>query len=308
VRTSRAALALVVLTSLGATEVFAAEPWYEAYDSALKAVAARQWAVAETKLKAAMKDGPRPGRRVRTYGMRFVDYLPDYYLGLVYFNQQRQREALEQLRKVSASGLLSEGDAEYRSLASMIEKAEASLAPRSEPTRAPAETTRVAVEAPPKPPPSEAPRALAEAPRTSSEPPREATPPPREAGAAPPPTPRPRGPETPALAVPVPKRPVAASSPEIQKAALHAFFAGRYEESAQKLDAIATGPGRTAPTLFYLGASHAALGLLRDEGRSERLDRARRAFTDARSLDPRFEADPGLVSPRILKLWRESRP
>jgi hypothetical protein len=308
VRTSRAALALLVPASLAATAVFAAAPWYEAYDSALKAVAARQWAVAEVKLKAAMKDGPRPGRRVRTYGMQFVDYLPDYYLGLVYFNQQRQREALEQLRKVSASGLLSEGDAEYHSLASMIEKAEASLAPRSEPTRAPTEAPRVTVEAPPKVPPSEAPKVLAEAAHTSSEPSREATPPPREAGAAPPPTPRPRAPEPPALAVPVPKRPVAASPTELQKAALRAFFAGRYEESAQRLDAIAAGSGRTAPTLFYLGASHAALGLLRDEGRNERLDRARRAFIDAKALDPRFEADPGLVSPRILKLWRESRP
>jgi hypothetical protein len=300
---------LTLVFALAATALLAAEPWYEAYEGALKAIAARQWAVAETKLKAAMKDGPRPGRRVRTYGMQYVDYLPDYYLGLVYFNQQRQREALDQLRKASAGGLLSEGDAEYRTLVAMIAKAEAALAPAPEASKAPAEAPKVAVEIPPKTLPPEPPKATPEAPRMASEPAREASAPPRDAAATPPPALRPRGPAVAApTASPVAKRPPVAAPAEPQKAALRAFFAGQYEESAQRLDEIAAGPGRSAPVFFYLGASHAALGLLRDEGRSQRLDRARRAFGEARRADPRFEADPGLVSPRILRLWRESQP
>jgi hypothetical protein len=101
----------------------------------------------------------------------------------------------------------------------------------------------------------------------------------------------------------------AAPAPQqLQKAALGVFFAGRYEESAQRLEELVAGPGRNARAFFYLGASHAALALLQPEGRDERLERARRAFGEARRLDPSFAADPGLVSPRILKLWREARP
>jgi tetratricopeptide (TPR) repeat protein len=302
---SRAASSLLLL-SLAASALLAAEPWYEAYQGALKAVAARQWGVAETKLKAAMKDGPRPGRRVRTYGMNYVDFLPDYYLGLVYFNQQRRREALEQFRKVSASGLLAESDAEHRSLVDMMAKLEVALAPVPEPAKAPAETPRPAVEAPRAPPP-EPPKIVTESPRASS-PPAAVAPPPQTPSGAPQAAPRARPPEPPALPAPAPRRPAAVSPLELQRVALRAFFAGRYEESAQKLEEIAAGPGRSAPAVFYLGASHAALGLLREPGRAERLDRARRAFGDVRRLDPRFEADPGLVSPKILRIWRESRP
>lgn len=136
---------LLLTATLGPTPGLADETWYQAYDSALKAIAARQWVVAETKLKAAIRTGPRPGRNVRIYGVRFIDYLPGYYLGIACFNQQKYKEALEELQRVEASGLVSKRDPEFPQMTEMIEKASTQLAAKpsvAPPSPVAAETTR----------------------------------------------------------------------------------------------------------------------------------------------------------------------
>jgi TolA-binding protein len=104
-----------------ARRLAAEDKWYELYQSALKAISSHKWAEAEKKLKGAIETGPLPGRQVRMYGVRFIDYLPEYQLGLVYFNQQRYADALEQFAKVQAAGEVTQGDAEYPTLADMLE-------------------------------------------------------------------------------------------------------------------------------------------------------------------------------------------
>jgi tetratricopeptide (TPR) repeat protein len=111
----------LVLALALAAGLYAEDKWYELYQGALKSISSRKWADAEKKLKGAMAAGPPAGRQVRMYGVRFIDYLPEYHLGLVYFNQQRYADALEQFAKVQAGGHVSRADPEFPALTDMLE-------------------------------------------------------------------------------------------------------------------------------------------------------------------------------------------
>jgi hypothetical protein len=117
----RRAFRVLLLVALLPATLQAEDKWYELYQGALKSIAGRKWTDAEKKLKGAMATGPTPGRQVRMYGVRFIDYLPEYQLGLVYFNQQRYADALEQFAKVQAAGQVTKADPEFPSLADMLE-------------------------------------------------------------------------------------------------------------------------------------------------------------------------------------------
>ena len=104
-----------------AAPVHGEDKWYELYQGALKSITSRKWADAERKLKTAMLSGPPAGRQVRMYGVRFVDYFPEYNLGFVYYNQQRYADALEQFAKVQAGNHFAPADPESKSLADMMD-------------------------------------------------------------------------------------------------------------------------------------------------------------------------------------------
>jgi len=288
-----AALALLFAAAAGAAEV-----WYEAYDAALKAIAAQQWPVAEIRLKSAIKEGPRPGRRVRTYGMQFIDYVPGYQLGLVYSRQQRHAEALEELRKVAASGLYADADPEAKAIAQMIQAAEAAVAPR---------TAKVD---PPKPTAEPSPRATEAAvePARATLPSRPSDPPPAPSAIPIQKSAEPRvAVVTPAMR-PTPESRASTARPtdDRRQQALRAFFGGDYETSQRLLDGLAAGAAPTAETLFYLGASYAAQSFMSDTQRDQLQRQAKLRFAEARRKNPAFRADPRLVSPRILRLFEQS--
>lgn len=130
---ARIAGVLLLAATVFSPTVRSADPWHESYAAALKAISSRNWATAEAKLKAAIKDGPAPGRGVKTYGVRFTDYVPGFYLGVVYFNQQRYPEALEELLKVQTTNLVKKGDTEYQQMLDMVELASMRVAAARKP-------------------------------------------------------------------------------------------------------------------------------------------------------------------------------
>ena len=73
--------------------------------------------------------GPAAGRNIKTYGVNLIDFVPGYYLGIVYFNQSKYREAIDELERVKSRGLFSSRDPEYGRMMEIIEKAQSALRP-----------------------------------------------------------------------------------------------------------------------------------------------------------------------------------
>lgn len=87
--------------------------WYDAYQEGVRAVQRNDWATAERLLLQAQISGPRPGRRVYAYGDTYINFLPDYHLGVVYLNTDRLQEAEAAFARVSEQGLITTRDPEY---------------------------------------------------------------------------------------------------------------------------------------------------------------------------------------------------
>jgi len=62
------------------------ELWYEHYDRALRAIERSQWQEAIGALEQAIEEKDESSARARTYGMRFIAYMPYFYAGVAYYN------------------------------------------------------------------------------------------------------------------------------------------------------------------------------------------------------------------------------
>ena len=134
-RWRRAAAAAVagalLLASLGSSPVATDDPWYTVYAQALEAMDGKEWTKAEALLKAAMKKGPKPGRKVKTYGVNFITYIPHYQLGSVYVEQGRYIDAMVAFSRLDETGLVSAGDPEYQDFTRLRDLARKAMDPRS---------------------------------------------------------------------------------------------------------------------------------------------------------------------------------
>jgi hypothetical protein len=101
--------------------LLAQEYWYEFYRDGLTAWQKKDWERAEAKLKAALARRAEQGRAIPVPG-RHIDYLPEYYLGLVQLKQQRFQEATDLLEKVQRDGLIDSNSAEFRDLQAALDE------------------------------------------------------------------------------------------------------------------------------------------------------------------------------------------
>ncbi len=74
-------VAAVVLISHPAT----ADPWYEHYSKAEKALEDQDWALAVQEINEALEKKGDSGARVRSYGMKVTPYFPYLKLGIAYY-------------------------------------------------------------------------------------------------------------------------------------------------------------------------------------------------------------------------------
>lgn len=107
-----ATLLVLLITTLGAQQ----RRWFELYDEAVQHIRRSEWTLAETKLKQAQQNDPGPGRTVLRYGSWRDDYFPDFYLGIVYLNTKRPKEALRQF-ELARSQKLNDRDREFLPIA-----------------------------------------------------------------------------------------------------------------------------------------------------------------------------------------------
>lgn len=127
------ALIAALLVVIPAGLLFAAEPWYIAYDQAKKAYDRKDYVVAEAKLLVALSQEPSSARNKRGAGVQMIEYFPDYYLGLTYFGEGKYEEARVQFDKVLKSKVFKSTDAEYASASLFLQQAESKLTEKPTP-------------------------------------------------------------------------------------------------------------------------------------------------------------------------------
>jgi tetratricopeptide (TPR) repeat protein len=85
--------ALIVLAVRGS--VLAQTPWYVSYEKALSLQDQGDWKGSLQLLRDALAGKDAPKLKARTYGLRFVNYLPYFHLGEAYYNLGEQQKAIE---------------------------------------------------------------------------------------------------------------------------------------------------------------------------------------------------------------------
>lgn len=283
-------LAVLLLVMLPAAGTAADETWYEAYASAEKAIAAKQWSIAEQELKTAITEHPQSGRNVRAYGSRFISYYPDYWLGFVFYHQGKYEKAVQQFDKVAGASILKEGDQEWTTMLELRAASKQEIDKQASVQKPSPEPSAVSIEpAVPKPTGADKHQGESGQPIASSKPDtnvKTETPP--------------QMPET--LPQPIIER--KATDPinlELRKGALRAFYLGDYRKASemfQQLVSVTNSPS----ALFYLACSNAGLSILDGNPSSDLEIRARFQFAEAMKRNPTKRYDTRFISPRILDI------
>lgn len=296
-----ATLAVVLVSTSDAQQ----RRWFELYDEAIQHIRRSEWSLAETKLKQAQRDGPAPGRTVLRYGMLRDDFFPDFYLGVVYLNTDRPKEALQQFQ-VARTQKLNAQDREFVSIGDLEIRAQGLLAgnkPIPPTVVAGGNTPTPVVTGPPPPPPvnleAEQKRLAAEFEQAIQR---------RNLAAAREALlqfqkvqPDPRLSTGYSARISTLEREIRLAVSE--RAAMRAFFAGDYRQAVNALDAIEQ---ELRIPLSARGYFYRACGLAGQALRSAQVDNkilveARRQYAEAMKNRELIAPDRRFVSPRILQ-------
>jgi hypothetical protein len=90
----RMLLAALLLACAPLYSLRAQTPWYVSYEDALTALGRNEWSRSIVLLRDALKEKPQEKLKAKTYGLRFVNYLPYYSLGTAYYHLQDRNRAL----------------------------------------------------------------------------------------------------------------------------------------------------------------------------------------------------------------------
>ena len=108
-----------------------ADPWYEHYANAERALEQQDWTVAVEQINAALEKKGDSGARVRSYGMNVVAYFPYFRLGVAYYHLGQYDAALQAFDTETRLGAIAESEtanAELSRFRSLAEDAKAAQA------------------------------------------------------------------------------------------------------------------------------------------------------------------------------------
>jgi tetratricopeptide (TPR) repeat protein len=129
-------VAVLLALGLAAAGELRADLWYVHYENAEHALKKGQWRTAVSELRQAIKRKGDSGARVRSYGMKVVDYFPYLKLGIAYHHLGEESAALEAFDTEERLGVVqssrtARGElAKYRQLAVQAQQQTASTANR----------------------------------------------------------------------------------------------------------------------------------------------------------------------------------
>ncbi len=90
---------VILLSFILAVSLTAGEQWFRLYKQGVEAVQNGRYKVAVAKLTAAIKAKDRETKKIRTYGMHFIEYFPHRELGIAYYNLGKKKLALRHLMR-----------------------------------------------------------------------------------------------------------------------------------------------------------------------------------------------------------------
>lgn len=120
-----AAASLAAAPSLAAGQQPPAPPgpgspaWYESYRKAVADAELENWESVTRRIQQSVAGNPKSERNVRTYGMWHALYTPYYYLGMAQYHLGRNDEALRNLEKEEAAGVIQHDPVAYLKLRRM---------------------------------------------------------------------------------------------------------------------------------------------------------------------------------------------
>ncbi|MCG6963555.1 MAG: hypothetical protein LJE95_09845 [Acidobacteria bacterium] len=83
----------------------AGETWYSHYERGVELVEGGRGAQAVAELAEALRQRPGPGLRIRTYGLRYIDYLPHLYMAMAAHLQGNAERARRELDLCDQAGV-----------------------------------------------------------------------------------------------------------------------------------------------------------------------------------------------------------
>jgi tetratricopeptide (TPR) repeat protein len=104
--------------------------WQDVYTAAVRSIQQGNWQAAVTGMRAALNLRAQQGRRVVFQGSLVDAYIPDYYLGVAYYNLRDYAQADQYFDRARQANLVIAADAQYREFQSQSSSAkfEATLA------------------------------------------------------------------------------------------------------------------------------------------------------------------------------------
>ena len=107
---------LIVVSILLFSPIAVADPWYEHYAKAEKALEELNWTEAIEQLNQAIERKGDSGSRVRTYGMKIISYFPYFKLGLAYYNLGQWDAAMQAFETEERIGAITRSGDDYADL------------------------------------------------------------------------------------------------------------------------------------------------------------------------------------------------
>jgi hypothetical protein len=148
-------LSTILLVSIAVPATVWAQDWYRLYDQGVAAFREGKFDESKEKLTAAKRlsaearSPVRQGQKVLFYGVRYDEYIPDYYLGLIALREQRLKDAAALLEGVQTAKLLAANDkVKQQELARALTDTRQQLAKATAPTPGPASPTSATPAAP----------------------------------------------------------------------------------------------------------------------------------------------------------------
>ncbi len=121
---------LLTLCTAGCVATAFAGSWYEDYGKARRAMKNENWQTAVELLNSPIYQKDKPKNRAKTYGLRFIAYLPYLYRGIAYYNLGEYQKARSDLDKSAQFGevrkakLDKKANARLRKVLSLLEEKE----------------------------------------------------------------------------------------------------------------------------------------------------------------------------------------